>query len=230
MCPRLLVGAALAAVLVAPSVAAAHIQMTFPTPRTLDQKSRPCGGLNSVRGANVNVFAPGQQIEVVWKETINHPGHYRISFDADGQDFVVPPTANGTTMGMLNVVIDLIADRSTTPANNQYSQVITLPNMTCENCTLQLIQLMTDKPPYTTDATSDDIYHQCADIAIRTPAGVDAGVDAAVSPDAASNSDGGVGADELTGGCGCRTSHPQPVGIATALLTLGIASRRRRRR
>src|SRR5687767_5344915 len=99
--------------------------------------------------------------------------------------------------------------------------MITLPNMTCENCTLQLIQLMTDKPPYTVDATSDDIYFQCADIALRGPGGTDAGTDGAVVPGDASNSDGGVGATELTGGCGCRTSHPQSGGIVTALLTLG---------
>ena len=228
--PRLfLVGAVLAATVAAPSLAAAHIQMTFPPPRTLDQKNRPCGGLNSVRGANVTVLAPGATIEVRWNETINHPGHYRISFDVDGQDFIIPPTANGSTEGMLNVIEDLIADRATTPGNNAYTQMITLPNMTCENCTLQLIQLMTDKPPYTVDATSDDIYFQCADVALRAPGGPDAGTDAAVGPDAASNSDGGVGASELTGGCGCRTSHPQPAGIAVSLLTLGIVSRRRRR-
>jgi hypothetical protein len=52
----------------------------------------------------------------------------------------------------------------------RYSQTITLPNMECSNCTLQVIQLMTDKPPYTTDAASDDIYFQCADFVLTNSA------------------------------------------------------------
>ena len=213
------------AVVLAPSVAAAHIQLTSPTPRSPSQKDGPCGPLNPTRGTNVTVFEPGATIEVRWNETINHPGHYRISFDLDGQDFVFPPTATGSTEGMPNVVKDLIADR----AGGAYVETITLPNMACENCTLQLIQVMTDKPPYTVGAASDDLYFQCADIALRPSAAVDGGVDAAAAgPDAGSDSDGGVGATDLVGGCGCRTSHGQPAGLLLAAAVLGIARRRRR--
>lgn len=235
LAPRHAATTLLAALVLAPLVApiglaAAHIQLTNPPPRGADQKVRPCGAANSVRGANVTVLAPGATVEVRWNETINHPGHYRISFDDDGQDFGIPPTANGTTMGMPNVLLDLIVDRSTAPGNNAYTQMITLPNVACENCTLQLIQLMTDKPPYTTDALSDDIYFQCADIALRAPGGVDAGIDAAAGgPDAGGGPDGGNGATDLTGGCGCRTSQPQTAGIVFTALVLGIVARRRRR-
>jgi MYXO-CTERM domain-containing protein len=89
---------------------------------------------------------------------------------------------------------------------------------------------MTDKPPYTTDAASNDIYYQCADIALRRPSGSDAGVDAPTGDtDAASDTDGGVGANDLTGGCGCRTSQGQGSGMALAAILLGIVSRQRRR-
>lgn len=213
------------AIVAAPAIASAHIQLIYPPPRTLELKRGPCGAVGSTRGTNVLVLEPGAQIEVRWNETINHPGHYRISFDLDGQDFVVPPTATGSTEGMPNVIMDLIPDRATTPPDNAYAQVITLPDMTCETCTLQVIQLMTDKPPYTTDAQSDDIYYQCADIALRR-APVD---DAAVDVDAPTGPDGGAGATELTGGCGCRTSQGQRSGMALAAIVLGIASRRRRR-
>jgi MYXO-CTERM domain-containing protein len=230
MSSRLAVAAFATTLLAGPALAAAHIQLINPVPRSLEQKAQHCGPLNSTRGANVTVLEPGAMLEVRWNETINHPGHYRISLDIDGQDFTIPPTANGTTMGMPNVVMDLIADRSTTPGNNAYSQMIQLPNMTCENCTLQVIQLMTDKPPYTTDALSDDIYFQCADIALRRPGGgVDAGIDAAVSIDAAVGPDAGNGVENVEGGCGCRTSQTQPTGIAFMALVLGVATRRRRR-
>lgn len=215
------------ALLAAPAVATAHIQLSSPAPRSLEQKQQHCGPAGSTRGPNVNVYAPGQMIEVRWLETINHPGYYRISFDVDGQDFTIPPAPNNTTAST-NVLVDLIADRATTMANNTYTQMVQLPNVTCENCTLQLIQLMTDKPPYTTDALSDDIYFQCADIALRAPGG-DAGPDAAVSIDAAVGPDGGIGAQDLEGGCGCRTSQAQPGGIVALGLALAAAARRRRR-
>lgn len=227
--PRFLLAcAALAATVGAPAVAAAHIQLTSPPPRTLQLKQRPCGIAGSVRGASITVLAPGATLEVRWTETIDHPGHYRVSFDLDGQDFTIPLSYNDTTQNT-NVVMDLIPDRA--GSQLMYTQMITLPNQTCENCTLQVIQMMTDKPPYDapTNPASDDIYFQCADIALRIPGGIDAGTDAAVGVDGASNSDGGVGAADLTGGCGCRTSHPQPVGIAALLLALGISTRRRRR-
>jgi hypothetical protein len=44
---------------------------------------------------------------------------------------------------------------------------VTLPDLECAACTLQLIQVMTDKPPY--DGL-DDFYYQCADLVLtRTP-------------------------------------------------------------
>ncbi len=225
---RLTIPALATAVLLVPAVAQAHIQLTNPAPRTLMQKARHCGQTTPARGTPT-VLAPGAMLEVRWNETINHPGHYRISFDTDGEDFVFPPTANGTTMGMPNVLIDLIVDRATTAGNNSYTQMIQLPDVTCENCTLQLIQVMTDKPPYTTDALSDDLYFQCADIALRRPGAIDAGIDAPVNPDAAVGPDAGNAATDLEGGCGCRTSQPQPAGIALMAMVLGLVARRRRR-
>ncbi len=221
--------AALAALVAVPSLAAAHISLTNPTPRTTASiKTRPCGAANSVRGAVPagNVFAPGATVDVRWTETVGHPGHFRISFDLDGQDFTIPLTYNDATQS-INVLKDSIPSRATTGA--MYTQTITLPNQACENCTLQLIQMMTDKPPYTTDALSDDIYFQCADIALRATGGIDAGPDAATRPDAASGPDGGNGATDLTGGCGCRTSQSQHADIAMIVVVLGLTTRRRRR-
>jgi hypothetical protein len=39
---------------------------------------------------------------------------------------------------------------------------LTLPSVECENCTIQLIQMMTDKPPYAVG--TDDIYYNCLDV------------------------------------------------------------------
>lgn len=129
--------AALAALVAVPSLAAAHISLTNPTPRTTASiKTRPCGAANSVRGAVPagNVFAPGATVDVRWTETVGHPGHFRISFDLDGQDFTIPLTYNDATQS-INVLKDSIPSRATTGA--MYTQTITLPNQACENCTLR---------------------------------------------------------------------------------------------
>ena len=202
------------------TAAHAHIQLTFPLQRYTDQKAGPCGrALNDGRGETVNVFAPGQTITVTWDETVNHPGHFRISFDDDGQDdFYVPPTENTCDNG-LPVLADCIADL---PGGGSGSFDITLPDIECENCTLQMIQVMTDKPPY---GDGNDIYYQCADLALRAGGGPDGGPG---TPDAGVAPDGGQDPDPVDDGCVCRTSGPPPP--ATLFLALGVIAVLRRRR
>lgn len=217
-----------AAVLLAPSMAAAHIQLMSPPARTTMQKNRHCGDPAAARSASPKVLAPGSQLSVVWFETIDHPGHFRISFDVDGTDFFVPPNTTATTVGMdPTVMIDLIPDvQGNLPAQGRrYEQTITLPNVECANCTLQVIQLMTDKPPYTVTPASDDIYYQCADIVLSNsapPPMVDAGVP---NGDAATTDPG------ATSG-GCMTTRGASGGaliIVGGALGLVLARRRRSR-
>ncbi len=212
-------------VLATPAVASAHITLTSPAPRSAPalQKEPPCGAAGSVRSANPTVFEPGATITVTWNETIDHTGHYRISLDESGEDFTIPLSFNDTTQSE-NVVEDLIADRA---GGGLYSQVITLPTTPCENCTIQLIQMMTDASydPVT------DIYFTCADIAIREGGvpGPDAGVDPA-DPDA-----GNAGEDDddgtpstATGGCSTTPDAGGGAGILSLLLAVVVMRRRRR--
>jgi MYXO-CTERM domain-containing protein len=192
----------------------AHIELLSPSPRTLSQKVGPCGALNSTRGTNVTVYAPGATIEVKWKETINHPGHYRISFDPTGQDFSVPLSFNDLTQTK-NVVLDNIADKP----DPMYSHMITLPTTPCENCTLQVFQMMTDKPPYS--VPGNDIYFQCADIAIRGPAVPMP--DAAPSPTGDSDAGAPTAGTGSTGGC----QSTGDTGWLLGLLGLAFVMRRK---
>ncbi len=214
---------AFALVAAAPAVASAHIALSNPGVRTTSQKIGPCGQLDSVRGTNVQVFEPGATITVTWTEPVNHPGHYRISFDADGEDFTIPPDFNDFSLSE-NVLVENIADGMT-------AQTITFPDVACENCTLQLIQMMTDKPPY---GDGNDIYFQCADIALR-PGGVP-GPDAGpggnpADPDAGVDDPGDPGGPvDATGGC--STGGRGDFGLAGIALAVAwvMASRRRLRR
>lgn len=152
--------AATVAALTLPGAALAHIELYSPTPRaTAGIKAGPCGDANSVRGAVVTVLEPGATVTVQWKETVPHPGHYRISFDEDGQDFGVPASfADFYSDGL--VLLDDITDKAGT---GQYSVDVVLPAITCDNCTLQLIQVMTDKVPY---GNGDDLYFACSDLTL----------------------------------------------------------------
>lgn len=215
---------ALGLLLVAPTVASAHVSLQNPLPRTTMQKDRHCGLAGSTRSANPIVYAPGETITVRWTETIDHPGHYRISFDADGEDFTIPLSFTDLTQTE-NVLVDNITDRA---GGGLYEQEITFPDIECETCTLQLIQMMTDKPPYGEAAgEADDIYFLCADIALRPGGGPDAGVDPG-APDAGTDPGGDdEGPANATGGC--STTHGSG-GLVTAGLLLGLALGFRRRR
>ena len=135
--------------------------MDEPTTRGTALKIGPCGAAVDERGTAINVFQPGETITVSWHETINHPSTYRISFDADGTDDFADPATPDDFYTNDAVLIDEIPDT----ASGEYSVQVTLPPVACENCTLQLIQLMLDKPPY--EPGTNDLYYQCADSALR---------------------------------------------------------------
>jgi MYXO-CTERM domain-containing protein len=140
--------------------ARAHLDLLSPTPRTTSLKSGPCGaGPNDPRGPTVATFKPGETITVTWNEYVDHPGHYRVAFDADGQDGFFDPKDFNDVSGGPGVLVDGIADKQ----GGDYSIDVQLPNIECDNCVLQVIQMMTDKPPY---GDGNDLYYQCADIAL----------------------------------------------------------------
>ncbi|MBS1122127.1 MAG: hypothetical protein H6Q90_4355, partial [Deltaproteobacteria bacterium] len=137
-----------------PPAAQAHIAMTSPAPRSADQKAGPCGAAGSTRGTKVTNFQPGETIMVEWNETVDHPGHYRIAFDDDGNDVFMNP--NNPDDNFAFTLVEPIADK----AGGHYTQAVTLPTTPCDNCTLQLMQIMTTSVPY------NSFYYQCADITI----------------------------------------------------------------
>jgi uncharacterized protein (TIGR03382 family) len=211
---------ALALVAAAPTVAAAHIQLSGPLPRTLEQKQPNCGLATSTRSANPTVYAPGETITVSWNETIDHPGHYRIMFDVDGEDgFPLPVTLDDQFDGVLaNYIPDMVG--------GAYTQEVTLPDLECENCTLQLIQVMKAAPPFTVD----DIYFQCADIALRVGGGPDAGP--GDGPDAGPGDPGDDdpgNPPDAVGGCSAGAGAGGPATLVVGILAGALGIRRRRR-
>lgn len=145
--------------------AAAHIRLEVPKSRYLNdsmqgtkQKQAPCGVTNDARTKDeslITTFKPGEKVTVEWTETINHPGHFRIAFSEKGQSFPAATVEPGEEGGQ--ILAEDIPDDSS-KSGGKFSYEITLPNVTCDDCTLQLIQVMTD---------SGDFYYQCADLVLE---------------------------------------------------------------
>ncbi|MEL6545960.1 MAG: SCE4755 family polysaccharide monooxygenase-like protein [Myxococcota bacterium] len=148
----------------APAAVCAHIHMVVPEARHTAQKNGPCGQRDSTPGAVVATYESGQTITVMFDETINHPSHYRISLaETDGD--LVDPTSLDDRYTNEFVVLDGLPDAD----GGRYEFEVTLPELTCERCTLQLVQVMYDKAPPLCERCvygDNDLYYQCADIEI----------------------------------------------------------------
>ncbi len=234
-------------------VASAHIRMNAPSPVTTEQKVGPCGDGPHARTGNVAVFAPGETITVEWEETINHPSTFRIAFDDDGDDAFADPQTLTDFYTNAAVLLDDIPD----DPGRRYSVQVTLPSVECEACTLQLIQVMHDKPPYAPG--TNDIYYQCADLALRDPGATgahtggvtngdtgeadtgEADTDTDTDADTDTDTDTDTDADADTGsattdptdadpddGSGCGCGHTSPGALAW-LLAAPLAALARRR-
>lgn len=115
----------------------ADMQGRYPT----DLKSGPCGGLP--RSRTPARLTSGAVVDVEFESTIYHQGHFRIAFS--------PANDMGFDQ---HILLDNIPDFAN-QADRRLS--LTLPNVECSACTLQLIQVMMDRSPPTN-------YYSCADI------------------------------------------------------------------
>jgi cysteine-rich repeat protein len=168
---RHLAAAALACAVALP--AAAHVQLVSPASRSgtaaapdyVNQKVGPCGLAG--RSTTVTTLPAGATITVLFDELINHPGEFRIAFDAAGDDDLAPPAWDGATWVSppgVTLLAEHVPDLAAGVTRGAVQ--VTLPATPCAACTLQLIQVMTDKPPFTGD---NDFYFMCADLVLEAP-------------------------------------------------------------
>ena len=157
------------------------------------QKVGPCGGdptgeNDELLSGAVTEVTGGSELHVKIQETIFHSGHYRIALAVNSRnELPADPTAveKYTERGLYSVwgaiqsppQIPVLADglfrhypapgepassRPETPME-PWETDIQLPNINCENCTLQVIQFMADHRYNTPGGYS---YHHCADLQI----------------------------------------------------------------
>jgi hypothetical protein len=200
-----------------PSGARAHIRLTSPTARYVQDnnglKTGPCG--SGTRTGSVTELVPGQTVTVTWKESVSHAGHYRIALASSESTFVEPTSLSIPSPLPSWDLADGIQDKTGTQT---YSQSVQIPQKECPACVLQLIQVMSAGTDGTNTGTFSGVYHACADVSISggmsdggnaPEVGTDDANQSTSSGDASSTADGllhdaaaGSGGAEGRGGSG----------------------------
>jgi hypothetical protein len=252
--PKLLPILALAACALAALPARAHIDMQGPLmSRGGDQKQSPCDG---ARGDGpVYTFEPGSTITLTVNEVIPHPSYFRIAFDDDGDDAFVEPASidpidsnrrcpynaddqcgesdfcNVTSAtGGATVLWDNI-DPHLAGAPRSYTWNVKLPDVECDNCVIQVLQVMEDvvhgaycPTGSCTDSSLEDIYHRCIDIVLQSGATNSPGTTTApvaiegveCAPQTGGAGSGGTSAGGAGGAGGAAGSAGAPTAGSTA--------------
>ncbi|HKU43837.1 MAG TPA: SCE4755 family polysaccharide monooxygenase-like protein [Polyangiales bacterium] len=152
-------------------------------------KDGPCGMTGGKRGTNVYEYKPGATINISIMETIPHPGYFRISFDSDGDDGFVTPSGTDGAMGNCSgdakcgagkadycnsptVLLDNLDPHAGGFGGGakKWTWSVKLPDVECDNCTIQIIQVMNDLNYHPQPYPGDDIYYQCIDIKLSKSA------------------------------------------------------------
>ena len=182
--------AVMSAVLVAvvPAVTHAHFRLLEPASWIIEdergdpQKGFPCGGSNTDYGKPsyiVSQAVGGATLHVKVQETIYHPGHYRVALAVNSPaELPVDPkaTTETTDRGPRSVSAEIqnpvqmpvLADGlfpHSAKVDAPLETDVTLPNISCKRCTLQVIQFMEQ---HAVNNPGNFTYHHCAVLQITS--------------------------------------------------------------
>ena len=175
---------------VVPAVTHAHFKLMEPASWLIEddrgdpQKAGPCGGTNTDYGKPsyaVTQAVGGSRLHLKVLETIYHPGHYRVAL-AVNSPAELPVDPKATTMDSDRgprsvsaeiqnpVQVPVLADGlfvHTAKVDAPFEADVTLPNISCRRCTLQVIQFMAQHGVNNPGMFS---YHHCATVQITADA------------------------------------------------------------
>jgi hypothetical protein len=174
------------ALLCVPVATHAHFKLLAPASWLIEndlgdpQKAAPCGGTNTDFGKPtyaVTQATGGSALHIRVQETIYHPGHYRVAL-AVNSPTELPPDPKATTMDsdrgprsvsaeiqnpvQMPVLVDGLFVHQAKP-DAPFETDVTLPNISCRRCTLQVIQFMEQ---HAVNNPGMFTYHHCATVQI----------------------------------------------------------------
>lgn len=141
------------------------------------QKAAPCGGTNTDFGKPtyaVTEVRGGAQLHIKVQETVYHPGHYRVALAVNSPtELPLDPKAQtmtndkGAIMSVSGEVMSpaappVLADglfQHNAKTDQPFETDVTVPNINCKSCTLQVIQFMEQHP---VNNPGQFTYHHCA--------------------------------------------------------------------
>jgi len=167
--------------------ASAHFELLQPSASLMQdrlgdpQKLAPCGGTSANPGTPTNAVTPvrgGDMLHVKLRETIFHPGHYRIALARTQADLPPDPevTTRDTPKGPWSVsakiaeakgpiLADGLFAHTQKPAPDSFFETdVRVPNIDCDGCVLQVVQFMAE---HGHNKDGDYSYHHCAVLKIN---------------------------------------------------------------
>ena len=180
-------GLAGALVCAAPAAVWAHFNLLAPAswlqenPLGDPQKMAPCGGQTGKESIPTGVVTPvtgGALLHLKVKETVYHPGHYRVALavldrselPADPEDSVrqgpkgpLSVAAKVDPRPRPPVLLDGLWDHHDRQVDRIWETDVKIPNINCDHCTLQVIQFMEE---HGLNADGRFSYHHCGDLKV----------------------------------------------------------------
>ena len=149
-----------------PAASQAHFKLLAPASWLVEnqlgdpQKAAPCGGTNSDFGKPTYAVTDakgGTALHVKVQETVYHPGYYRVALAVNSPtELPVDPKAQtmtnekGVVVSVSGEVMNPVAPpvladglfQHNAKTDQPFETDVTLPNINCKSCTLQVIQFM----------------------------------------------------------------------------------------
>jgi hypothetical protein len=145
------------------------------------QKLGPCGGTSKLAGVPtgaVTAVKGGSLLHLHVKQTIYHPGHFRVALAVLDRAELPPDPEDVTKDGPRGpisvsakvdpnpkppVLVDGLWDHHVNVPGQEFETDVKLPNINCDHCSLQLIQFMEE---HGINPDGRFTYHHCADLQI----------------------------------------------------------------
>jgi hypothetical protein len=146
------------------------------------QKAGPCGAsaiTTPTPTGKVTAVTGGDKLHIKIKETIYHPGFYRVALAVmdraelpkdpeattkDGPRGAISVSGRIESAPQLPVLVDGLFLHHEKPAADTFWETdVKLPNINCDKCTVQIIQFM---EAHGLNKEGDFTYHHCADLKI----------------------------------------------------------------